>query len=202
MAEQRHFIPLLGRASTEVRPQKWARLTSRSQMTSITVAIMTKGRRFGVVRRFFSPNHFFRLHNGCCAGISKNTAFDAIKEFGCSGGVSRTRSIAPLSDWEGRQRGAFFRDTYHASWILFCADHAFIECPGGLVSGWAKDYWGAGGVGRKVSMDGVTGSSGNGGQRSGAFLWGSAGASSVGGDGGALCGSTEAVGDGGGDWGA
>jgi hypothetical protein len=54
-----------------VRPQKWARLTSRSQMTSITVAIMTKGRRFGVVRRFFSPNHFFRLHNGCCAGIRK-----------------------------------------------------------------------------------------------------------------------------------
>ena len=73
---------------------------------------------------------------------------------------------------------------------------------GGLVADGAEDYWGAGSVGWEVSMDGVTGSSGNGGQRSGAFLWGGVGSSSVGGDGGALCGSAPAVGGGGGGGGA
>lgn len=72
---------------------------------------MGRGRavRERVLGKSFFEISFFRLRKRFLADISLHLAAIANKEFGCSGGVSRIRSIAPLSDWEGRQRGAFFK---------------------------------------------------------------------------------------------
>lgn len=66
------------------------------------------GDRTSLRQEFFSKSAFFGCVSGSLQLYILHIAVNANKEFGCSGGVSRTRSIAPLSDWEGRQRGAFF----------------------------------------------------------------------------------------------